>query len=158
MGGRLAQAAPQGRQNDDGRQGGTAIGATTATVDDRLRAGTEPRRRFPHQCFAKAMDYVLAHHSEPGLRLVHGTYDPLGAGLALPHAWVEIGEVVAFDPVEQRFFDRAAYYEMARAVPQAVYGAKEAARLMFEQDSYGPWHEERFAWTAERVSGEGGCV
>jgi hypothetical protein len=57
------------------------------------------------------------------------------------HAWVELPGTWVFDPVDQDFFDRDAYYRVLHAEAERVYTHTEAGQLAFTTKHSGPWHE-----------------
>src|SRR6516162_3071293 len=95
------------RDDMDRKEGLTAL----RDVPSRLQMGVSRRPRWK-KCYDAAWQYVVIDHEhEPGIRLVHGTYDPSGM-LRSDHAWVEIpnrGHPIVFDGARQRFYDAKAY-------------------------------------------------
>jgi hypothetical protein len=114
--------------------------AYRVTVDPRLSCSTDPGRDYRGQCYKKAWEYLEGRYTvEPALRLVHGTLHIKGRPVA--HAWVELPGVWVFDPVDQDFFDRNAYYRVLHGEAERVYTYTEARQLAMTTEHYGPWHE-----------------
>jgi hypothetical protein len=101
---------------------------------------TWPRRRYPQQCYAKTVKYVLDHPGIPGMRLIHGVVSHAPHRIPLEHAWVELPGHVVFDGVVQTFFTRASYYSVMAAVALDAYSAPETTRLLAEHAHPGPWN------------------
>ena len=91
--------------------------AVRADVDVGWADHTWPRRRYPQQCYARTVKYVLDHPEIDGLRLVHGVVSHAPHFVPLDHAWVELPGEVVFDGVVQAFFTRESYYAVMAAVP-----------------------------------------
>jgi hypothetical protein len=117
-----------------------AMKAYRITVEERFSRGTAPGRLGRGHCYALAFTYLASHQDEPALRLVHGTLHI--AGKPYRHAWVELPGRWVFDPADQRFYDRDAYYRVERAVAERVYTVTEAAELALQTTHYGAWHIE----------------
>jgi hypothetical protein len=101
---------------------------------------TSPRRRYPQQCYAKTVKYVLDHPGIEGLRLMHGVVSHAPRFIPLDHAWVELPGEVVFDGVVQTFFTRDSYLHMMRAVVLDDYSAADVRRLVSDHGYPGPWN------------------
>ena len=102
--------------------------------------GTWPRRRYPQQCYAKTVKYVLDHPEIKGARLVHGVVSHAPHFVPLDHAWVELPGDIVFDGVVQTFFTRSSYYSVMTAVALDVYSAEATRRLVTAHGGPGPWN------------------
>jgi len=102
--------------------------------------GTWPRRRYPQQCYAKTVKYVLDHSDIKGMRLVHGVVSHAPLFVPLDHAWVGLPGDIVFDGVVQAFFTRASYCAVMAAVPLDTYSAVQTRRLVAEHGHPGPWN------------------
>jgi hypothetical protein len=107
-------------------------------VEERFWRGTDPGRDHRGHCYEMALKYLAAQGDEPALRLVHGTLQIVSNPYA--HAWVEFLDTWVFDPVDQDFYDRRAYYRELQAAAERVYTATEAGELALTTGHYGPWH------------------
>jgi hypothetical protein len=115
--------------------------AYRVTVEPRLSRGTDPGRDYRGRCYEMALRYLADHREdEPGLRLVHGTLH-IVVGVPYPHAWVEVPGGIVFDPVDQYFYKRRAYYRRYDAAAARVYTPAEAEQLAITTNHWGPWHE-----------------
>ncbi|MFN2484267.1 MAG: hypothetical protein ABR509_04935 [Candidatus Limnocylindria bacterium] len=126
------------------------IDATEVAVPEALRNGVR-RRRFPKECYTRALDYVF---DNPAATLVHGTYAPLEErpDIRTGHAWAELDDGdrrVAFDPNEQRFYDRESYYAALRLKADRRYSAPDAAKLAVATRHCGPWE----SWEVPEAGG-----
>ena len=101
---------------------------------------TWPRRRYPQQCYAKTVKFVLDHTDIVGMRLVHGVVSHPPHLVPFDHAWVELPGDVIFDGVVQTFFTHASYYRVMSAVPLDAYSCRETAYLVGEHGHPGPWN------------------
>jgi hypothetical protein len=101
---------------------------------------TWPGRRYPQQCYAKTVKYVLDHSDIQGMRLVHGVISHAPHFVPLDHAWVELPGDTVFDGVVQAFFTRASYGAVMAAVALDTYSAAETRRLVDEHGHPGPWN------------------
>ena len=109
-------------------------------VESGWARGTWPHRRYPQQCYAKTVRYVLDHPEIKGTRLVHGVVSHAPHFLPLDHAWVELPGDVVFDGVVQTFFTRSSYYSVMAAVALDAYSAIATRRLVDTHGSPGPWN------------------
>lgn len=124
-------------------------------VSPQLKRGTDPNRFYPKECYLRAWHYIEKHLVFDELRLVHGKVASV-IGYPVDHAWVEIASDVVFDGVAQRFYDRASYYEVRRAVAEASYSVVEACDHVRRSLHTGPWHVRDWLEVAkERLAGEG---
>jgi hypothetical protein len=101
---------------------------------------TWPRRRYPQQCYAKTVKYVLDHPEISGMRLVHGVASHGPRFVPFDHAWVEMPGDVIFDGVVQLFFTRPSYYAVMSAMAVDGYSAAETRRLVSAHKHPGPWN------------------
>ena len=101
---------------------------------------TWPRRRYPQQCYAKTVKYVLDHPEIKGMRLVHGVVSHAPHFVPLDHAWVELPRGIVFDGVVQTFFTRSSYYSVMAAVAVDAYSAAATRRLVATHGRPGPWN------------------
>src|SRR5918995_428976 len=101
---------------------------------------TWPRRRYPQQCYAKTVKYVLDHADIEGMRLVHGVVSHAPHFVPLDHAWVDLPGDIVFDGVVQAFFTRASYSAVMAAVALDTYSAAETRRLVDAHNHPGPWN------------------
>jgi hypothetical protein len=128
------------------RDGFTRVGlqllssAERVSVEPRWARGTWPRRRYPQQCYAKTVKYVLDHPEIKDARLVHGVVSHAPHFVPLDHAWVELPGDIVFDGVVQTFFTRSSYYSVMAAVALDVYSAEATRRLVTTHGSPGPWN------------------
>ena len=102
--------------------------------------GTWPRRRYPQQCYAKTLTYVLGHPEIAELRLVHGVASHAPWFVPFDHAWVELPGGAVFDGVVQAFFTRESYVAVMAAMPLDVYTRPRAERLSVMHGHPGPWN------------------
>lgn len=114
--------------------------AVRADVEVGWAGHTWPRRRYPQQCYARTVKYVLDHSDIDGLRLVHGVVSHAPHFVPLDHAWVELPGEVVFDGVVQAFFTRASYYTVMAAVPMDTYTTAETRQLLAAHGHPGPWN------------------
>jgi len=149
----LARLSPGRREalRDGFRRVGRQLleSAERVEVDDGWAGRTWPRRRYPQQCYARTVKYVLDHPRIDGLRLVHGVISHAPQFVPLDHAWVELPGDVVFDGVVQAFFTRASYYAVMGAVPMDSYTGSEARRLVAEHGHPGPWNASWVPTTAQ---------
>jgi len=102
--------------------------------------GTWPHRRYPQQCYAKTVKYVLDHPEIKGARLVHGVVSHEPHFVPLDHAWVELLGDIVFDGVVQTFFTRSSFYSVMAAVALDAYSAAATRRLVTIYGHPGPWN------------------
>jgi hypothetical protein len=102
--------------------------------------GTWPGRRYPQQCYAKTVKYVLDHPEITGMRLVHGVVSHAPHFAPLDHAWVELPGDIVFDGVVQTFFTRPSYCAVMGAVALDAYSAAATRRLVAKHGGPGPWN------------------
>lgn len=114
--------------------------------------GERVHRRSPRIAVRKARAgrcFELAFKGQdraPEWLLVHGLVRSLAYASSLQviaHAWLELDDKV-YDPVQDRFFARAEYYAILRAVAERRYTPMEAARAALSGPgcgTYGPWHD-----------------
>jgi hypothetical protein len=114
--------------------------AQRVSVRPGWKRGTWPGRRYPQQCYAKTVKYVLAHPEITGMRLVHGVVSHAPHFVPLDHAWVELPGDIVFDGVVQRFFTRSSYYAVMGAVALDAYSAAATRRLVAKHGGPGPWN------------------
>ncbi|HEX8969684.1 MAG TPA: hypothetical protein VF937_17505 [Chloroflexota bacterium] len=128
------------------RDGFTRVGSQLLFSADRVSVepgwarGTWPRRRYPQQCYAKTLKYLLSHPEIKGARLVHGIVSHPPHFVPLDHAWVELPGDIVFDGVVQTFFTRSSYYSVMAAVALDVYSAAATRRLVATHGRPGPWN------------------
>jgi hypothetical protein len=103
-------------------------------------AHTWPRRRYPQQCYARTVKFVLDHAGIGGLRLVHGVVSHAPHFAPLDHAWVELPNEIVFDGVVQAFFTRESYFAVMAAVPMDTYTAQQTQALVAVYGHPGPWN------------------
>ena len=112
-----------------------------AAIPAYLRKG-QGRKRHPQACYEKAAHYISCHFGDESVRLVHGRVVPNGDWkIRYAHAWVEIGDAIVFDGVEQHFYDREDYYREMEPVVEAMYAPHEAAGLISETRHSGRWRK-----------------
>ena len=87
------------------------------------RSVTDPSSRYEGECFYRAFKFISAlcrtgAYDDRSLvvYLVHGEYM-----LQQDHGWVELDEDIVFDGVRQRFYEKAAYYEILGVKPWYKY-------------------------------------
>jgi hypothetical protein len=114
--------------------------AERARVEPGWARGTWPRRRYPQQCYAKTVKYVLDHPEIKGARLVHGVVSHAPHFVPLDHAWIELPGDIVFDGVVQTFFTRSSYYSVMTAAVLDVYSATATRRLVTARGGPGPWN------------------
>jgi hypothetical protein len=114
--------------------------AERVTVEPGWARCTWPRRRYPQQCYAKTVKYVLDHPDIKGLRLIHGVVSHAPHFVPLDHAWVELPGRIVFDGVVQTFFARSSYYSIMAAVAVDAYSAAATRRLVAAHGRPGPWN------------------
>jgi hypothetical protein len=140
----LAKLDPSRREalrDGFGRVGSQLLSsAERVSVESGWARGTWPRRRYPQQCYAKAVKYVLDHGEIKGTRLVHGVVSHAPHFVALDHAWVELPGDIVFDGVVQTFFTRSSYYSVMGAVVLDAYSAAETRKLVDAHGGPGPWN------------------
>jgi hypothetical protein len=101
---------------------------------------TWPRRRYPQQCYAKTLKYVVDHPDITGMRLTHGVVSHTPHLAPFDHAWVELPGDVVFDGVVQTFFTHASYYRVMAAVALDSYSVSETTCLISMHRHPGPWN------------------
>jgi hypothetical protein len=140
----LAKLAPSRRQalSDGFRRVGSELLACAeqVSVQAAWARGTWPRRRYPQQCYAKTLKYVVDHPEIHGMRLIHGIVSHAAHRIPFEHAWVELPGDVVFDGVVQAFFTRFSYYAVMAAVALDAYSAPETTRLLGVHAHPGPWN------------------
>ena len=114
--------------------------AERAGVEPAWARGTWPRRRYPQQCYAKTVKYILDHSEIRGMRLVHGVVSHAPHFVPLDHAWVELPGDIVFDGVVQTFFTRSSYYSVMAAVALDAYSGPATRRLVATRNGPGPWN------------------
>jgi hypothetical protein len=114
--------------------------AERVSVEPGWTRGTWPRRRYPQQCYAKTVKYVLDHPEITGIRLLHGVVSHAPHFVPLDHAWVELPGDIVFDGVVQTFFTRASYYAVMAAVALDAYSVAATRRLVAKHGGPGPWN------------------
>jgi hypothetical protein len=117
-----------------------AMEAYRVTVEKRFSRGANPGHDYRGRSYEMAFKYLASHRDEPALRLVHGTLHIVGNPYA--HAWVELPGRWVFDPADQTFYDRDAYYRQEQAEAERVYTPTEAGEFALSTNHYGPWHLE----------------
>jgi hypothetical protein len=118
---------------------------------------TWPDRRYPQQCYARTVKYVLDHPRIDGLRLVHGVVSHAPLFIPLDHAWVELPGEVVFDGVVQAFFTHASYYAVMAALALDTYTAAETRRRVAAHGHPGPWNA-RWVPTQAQLDAYAGAV
>ena len=101
------------------------------------------------ECFKNAYRWAMDHGPDDAL-VVHGKVT-MANGKVIDHAWVEFDNTVV-DPTTGYSGDRAKWYEVVHAVPEAKYPADHAAINTIRSRSpehpnghWGPWEpRERF--------------
>jgi len=74
--------------------------------------------------------------------LVHGTVrGSPGGDLRVAHAWVEHGELV-WEPQGDEWWPHGVWENMAEAITYASYTVQEAAGMIVERRSFGPWDKD----------------
>jgi hypothetical protein len=140
----LAKLDPSRREalrDGFGRVGSQLLSsAERVSVESGWARGTWPRRRYPQQCYAKAVKYVLDHGEIKGTRLVHGVVSHAPHFVPLDHAWVELPGDIVFDGVVQTFFTRSSYYSVMAAVALDAYSAAATRKLVDTHGGPGPWN------------------
>jgi hypothetical protein len=114
--------------------------AERVSVESRWARGTWPGRRYPQQCYAKTVKYVLDHPEIKCTRLVHGVVSHAPHFVPLDHAWVELPGDIVFDGVVQTFFTRSSYYSVMAAVVLDAYSAAATRKLVDTHGRPGPWN------------------
>lgn len=114
--------------------------AEPVNVESGWARGTWPGRRYPQQCYAKTVKYVLDHPEIKGTRLVHGVVSHAPHFVPLDHAWVELPGDIVFDGVVQTFFTRSSYYSVMAAVALDAYSAAATRKLVDTHGGPGPWN------------------
>jgi hypothetical protein len=104
--------------------------ADRVCVESNWARRTWPGRRYPQQCYAKTVKYVLDHADIEGMRLVHGVVSHAPHFVPLDHAWVDLPGDIVFDGVVQQFFTQASYSMVMAAVVLDTYSAAETRRLV----------------------------
>lgn len=89
-------------------------------------------------------------NGQPDLALVHGV---LSNPIVFDHAWVLLPGCVIFDPVDQEFYDQAAYEKLVGAVPEAYYHALEMRAALVVNCNSGPWHKPADQAITKTLSG-----
>jgi hypothetical protein len=115
-------------------------GAERVCVTSDWARRTWPGRRYPQQCYAKTIKYVLDHADIEGMQLVHGVVSHAPHFVPLDHAWVDLPGDIVFDGVVQEFFTQASYREVMAAVALDKYSAAETRRLVAVHGHPGPWN------------------
>jgi hypothetical protein len=114
--------------------------ADRVSVEPGWARGTWPRRRYPQQCYAKTVKYVLEHTDIEGMRLVHGVVSHAPLFVPLDHAWVDLPGAIVFDGVVQAFFTRTSYRAAMAAVALDTYSIAQTRRLVDTYGHPGPWN------------------
>jgi hypothetical protein len=117
-----------------------AMQAYHVTVEARFSRGTKPGHDYRTRCYEMAFKYLAGHRREPALQLVHGTLRIVKR--LYPHAWVELPWCWVFDPADQSFYDRDAYYRVEQADAVRVYTVTEAGAEALCTGHYGLWSPE----------------
>jgi len=148
----LAKLAPDRRAALN--EGYLRVGRLLLASADRVQveAGwarkTWPRRRYPQQCYAKTVKYILEHADIDGMRLVHGVVSHAPHHIPLDHAWVDLPGDVVFDGVVQAFFTRPSYCAVMASVELDAYSACETRKLVDAHGHPGPWNAHWVPTTA----------
>src|SRR5579872_5516245 len=114
--------------------------AQQVTVDTAWARRTWPGRRYPQQCYAKTVKYVVDHPAIVGMRLIHGVVSHAPHLIPFDHAWVELPGEIVFDGVVQTFFTQISYYRVMAAISLDAYSAFETTCLITEHGHPGPWN------------------
>lgn len=114
-------------------------GGKHAHVDPSWARHTWLRRRYPQQCYPKAIRYVLDHPRIAGLRLVHGVVAHAPRFIPFDHAWVELPGRIVFDAVVQAFFTHDSYDVATSAMALDRYSRRHTERLLAVHGHPGPW-------------------
>ena len=128
------------------RDGFTRVGsqllfcAEQVSVEPGWARGTRPHRRYPQQCYAKTVKYVLDHPEISAAQLVHGVVSHAPHFVPLDHAWVELPGDIVFDGVVQSFFSRSSYYAVMAAVALDAYSAAATRKRIVADGHPGPWN------------------
>lgn len=101
---------------------------------DCLRSITERQGR----CYELALFAILHEIGAEHFVLTHGRINN-GAGVSIPHAWIQVSTDRIYDPVFDRYFVSADY--LAHAVVEARYTHPQAHDMFVRLQSYGPWHD-----------------
>ncbi len=105
------------------------------------RPQTRARKR-QGRCYTLAWKSLTSMEDAGDWCLAHGEVnmmendDSFRAG----HAWLE-SETEVFDPVINKIFDRAVFYRSRRPTKLNRFSRTEAANMILEQGSYGPWSD-----------------
>ena len=138
---KLDPARREALRDGFGRVGSQLLSsAERVSVESGWARGTWPGRRYPQQCYAKTVKYVLDHPEINGTRLVHGVVSHAPHFVPLDHAWVELPGDIVFDGVVQTFFTRSSYYSVMAAVALDAYSAAATRRLVDTHRRPGPWN------------------
>jgi hypothetical protein len=81
-------------------------------VPQSWRKMAKANRRFPRDCFARAIQFI---HGSPHLPNALYVFGEAVCGGFQQHGWVELEDRVVFDGVMQQFYDRAGYYASEKA-------------------------------------------
>jgi hypothetical protein len=151
----LAELDPSRREalRDGFRRVGLELlsSAAQVTVGAGWARRTWPRRRYPQQCYAKTVKYVVDHLEIIDMRLIHGVVSHAPHLVPFDHAWVELPGEIVFDGVVQRFFTRVSYYRVMGAVALDAYSGHETIGLVAEHGHPGPWNAK---WVPTRIQVE----
>ncbi len=96
----------------------------------------------PGSCYDMAGKFalsVLGTEEEKDVTLVHGAIGNKETSAMFGHGWIEIGSDIVFDGVNQKFYDKDAYYQELGAVPEQRYSIREASEQMRKKKFFGPW-------------------
>jgi hypothetical protein len=157
----LAELDPSRREalRDGFRRVGLELlsSAAQVTVGAGWARRTWPRRRYPQQCYAKTVKYVVDHLEIMDMRLIHGVVSHAPHLVPFDHAWVELPGEIVFDGVVQRFFTRVSYYRVMGAVALDAYSGRETIGLVAEHGHPGPWNA-KWVPTPTQVEAYGAAV
>jgi hypothetical protein len=131
--------------------------ADRVDVDPDWARRTWPGRRYPQQCYAKTVKYVVDHADIQGLRLVHGVVSHAPHFVPLDHAWVELPGNIVFDGVVQAFFTQVSYCAVMAAVALDTYSTAETHQLVATHRHPGPWNA-RWVPTAAQLEAYANAV
>jgi hypothetical protein len=96
-------------------------------------------RKREGRCFELAWRSLAELEEPTPWLLVHGSVRTAASSLErIAHAWLET-ETEVFDPIKNRFFDKADWYAFHNASVVASYDRQAAFAASAPQGHYGPW-------------------
>lgn len=118
-----------------------ANGEPSTCMDERLK-----------RCYELAGWTLMMNPRLPnGSTMIHGSWHGPNAPERIGHAWLKIPggdnnlkQNMVWEPIRGLFFLEPEFYEWTRAWDEREYTRRVTARMIFDHDDFGRWHESRY--------------